>query len=286
MGQRDLIIGVLVFIVFVLLSQRAVSQYRCEEGEIQKENKCESDSYKTKWWAFWESPKCKRGELQSDYTCLASMIWDAVSPGAASSPQTAAPAGPNVDILNHLNGMIDFVERNFLSSSTGQGQELTVNIGVAEACPIQPGAKVNVGVTVKQSFDQQVMRDFQNMLNEFYNALINTHGTADEQAAARNPLNQAIQNVVTTENLMSIATSTINYQTGNLNIAVCKFDAPLKLDAHFPASAIVNNILWKIGDEVSNLMGKPGDNKMAPKNDWAKFDVQNPVQSEGVKKVM
>jgi hypothetical protein len=42
----------------------------------------------------------------------------------------------------------------------------------------------------------------------------------------------------------------------------------------------------KIGDEVSNLMGKPGDNKMAPKNDWAKFDVQNPVQSEGVKKVM
>ena len=264
MGQRDLIIGVLVFIVFVLLSQRAVSQYRCEEGEIQKENKCESDSYKTKWWAFWESPKCKRGELQSDYTCLASMIWDAVSPGAASSPQTAAPAGPNVDILNHLNGMIDFVERNFLSSSTGQGQELTVNIGVAEACPIQPGAKVNVGVTVKQSFDQQVMRDFQNMLNEFYNALINTHGTADEQAAARNPLNQAIQNVVTTENLMSIATSTINYQTGNLNIAVCKFDAPLKLDAHFPASAIVNNILVKIGDEVSNLMGKPGDNKMAP----------------------
>ena len=286
MGQRDLIIGVLVFIVFALLSQRAVSQYRCEEGEIQKENKCESDSYKTKWWAFWESPKCKRGELQSDYTCLASMIWDAVSPGAASSPQTAAPAGPNVDILNHLNGMIDFVERNFLSSSTGQGQELTVNIGVAEACPIQPGAKVNVGVTVKQSFDQQVMRDFQNMLNEFYNALINTHGTADEQAAARNPLNQAIQNVVTTENLMSIATSTINYQTGNLNIDVCKFDSPLKLDAHFPASAIVNNIIWKIGDEVSNLRGKPGDNKMAPKNDWAKFDVQNPVQSEGVKKVM
>jgi hypothetical protein len=174
---------------------------------------------------------------------------DAMSPGAASSPQAAAPAAVAVDTLQYFNRMVDLVERNFLNMSDSR-QELTVNIGIAEACPIQPGAKVNVGVTVKQALkDQMAAKDFENVLKEFYNGLT-TSGTVDQQAAARNTLNQVIQMVATPENLISIATSTINYQSGNLNIAVCRADSPLKMDEHLVASAIVNNILMQIGDKM------------------------------------
>ena len=259
MEQWDMLIGVLLVIVFVLLVQRTMSPFRCQEGEEEKDGNCVSNSTKDRWWAFWESPKCKRGEIQADYTCVASMIWDAMSPGAVSSPQAAAPAS-NMDTLQYFNRLVDFVERNFLNAPTDVGQELTVNIGIAEACPIQPGAKVNVGVTVKQAFDQAATNDFQNVVKELYNAIYTQEGggTPDEKAARRNATNQAIQKVVTTENLMPIFTSTINYQSGKLNIAVCRADSPLKMDQHFVASAIVNNILMQIGDKVSNLVQKGG----------------------------
>ena len=259
MGRRDLIIGILVFIVFVLLTQRAVSQYRCEEGEIQKEGKCESDSYKTKWWAFWESPKCKRGELQVDYTCLASMIMDAVSPGAVYSPQAAAPtATQNFDPLVYFNRLVGLVERNFLNMSTDPSQEFSINIGVANACPIDPTAKFRPNVTIKQAFDQQGVKEFQNIVTELYNSIYNQPGggTPDEKAARRNATNQAIQMVVTSENLMSIATSTINYQNRLINIAECGPDTPIRLDEHFVANAIVGNILVKIGQGISGLIDK------------------------------
>jgi hypothetical protein len=254
MGRRDLIIGILVFIVFMLLTQRAVSQYRCEEGEIQKEGKCESDSYKTKWWAFWESPKCKRGELQADYTCLASMIMDAVSPGAVYSPQAAA-APAAVDTLQYFNRMVDFVERNFLTmnNDVNQSQDFTVNIAISNGCPIQNGAKARLAVTIKQSFDQQATKDFQNMLNDFYKALIN-NGAATP-LAERNAINQVIVNTATTEGLMSIVSKTFDTQSRTINIIECGADAPLRLDQHLVASIIVGNILTHIGGETRKLLG-------------------------------
>ena len=255
MENWDILIGVLLVIVFVLLVQRVASPFRCESGEEEKNGGCVSNSTKERWWAFWEEPKCKRGELQADYTCLASMIMDAMSPGAASSPQAATPA---VDTLQAFNRLVGLVERNFLNMSTGPVQEFTVNIGVANACPIQPGAKVNVNVTIKQAFDQQGVKEFQNVVTELYNGLNGQdgHGTPDEKAARRNATTTAIQNVVTIENLMSIVTSTINYQNRLINIAECGPDTPIRLDEHFVATAIVGNILVKIGQGISGLIDK------------------------------
>lgn len=253
MENWDILIGVLIVIVFVLLVQRTMSPFRCQEGEEEKDGNCVSNSTKDRWWAFWESPKCKRGELQSDYTCIASMIWDAMSPGAASSP----PAAATVDTLQYFNRLVGLVERNFFNMSDPV-QEFTVNIGVANACPIQPGAKVNVNVTVKQSFDQTATKDFENVVKEFYNSIYNQPGggTPDEKAARRNATTTAIQNVVTIENLMSIVTSTINYQNRLINIAECGPDTPIRLDEHFVATAIVGNILVKIGQGISGLIDK------------------------------
>jgi hypothetical protein len=262
MENWDMLIGVLLVIVFVLLVQRTMSPFRCQEGEEEKDGNCVSNSTKDRWWAFWESPKCKRGELQSDYTCLASMIMDAMSPGAASSPQAAvaAPAAATVDILQYFNRLVGLVERNFLNMSTdvGQGQEFTVNIGVANACPIQPGAKVNVNVTVKQSFDQASVNDFQNVLNEFYNALYTqTRGAHEGGAAARrDAVGDVIQKAASSENLPFLVNSTINYQTRLINIAECGSDVPFRLDEHFLATVIVGNILVDIGKRTSELIDK------------------------------
>jgi len=257
MENWDMLIGILLVIVFVLLVQRTMSPFRCQEGEEEKNGGCVSNSTKDRWWAFWEEPKCKRGELQSDYTCLASMIWDAVSPGTASSPPAATPAVPSVDLLQYFNRMVDLVEKNFLNTSTDPAQEFGIFISKANACPIDPSAKVNVNVTTKAAFDQQSVKDFQNILDEFYRAL-NTHGAEEERAKIIWTINQVIQNNMTSENLMNMVTSTINYQRRLIHIDVCSSDSPLRLDEHFPAAAIVSNILMKIGDEVSRVMDKSG----------------------------
>ena len=256
MENWDVIIGVLMVLVFVLLVQRVASPFRCESGEEEKDGNCVSNSTKERWWAFWEEPKCKRGELQADYTCLASMIWDAVSPGQAPPPAPTPTATQNFDSLQYFNRLVGLVERNFLNMSTGPSQEFSINIGVANACPIQPGAKVNVNVTVKQAFDMSAVKDFQNVVTEFYNGLNGQdgHGTPDEKAARRNATNTVIQKFVTTENLMPLVTRTLDYQSHKINIAVCNGDSPLRLDEHFVAAVIVNNILMKIGQGISGLI--------------------------------
>jgi hypothetical protein len=145
-----------------------------------------------------------------------------------------------------------------MSTDVGQGQEFTVNIGVANACTIQPGAKVNLGVALKQSFDQASVNDFQNVVKEFYNAIYNQPGgeTPDKKAARRNATTTVITNFVTTENLMPLVTSTINYKTRLINIAECGPDTPFRLDEHFVATAIVVNILVDIGKRTSELIDK------------------------------
>lgn len=249
MENWDILIGVLLVIVFVLLIQRTMSPFRCQEGEEEKNGNCVSNSTKDRWWAFWESPKCKRGELQSDYTCIASMIWDAVSPGVASSPQAAAPtATQNFDPLQYFNSLVGLVERNFLNMSTDPSQEFSINIGIADACPLDPTTKFRPNVTVKQAFDMSAVKEFQNVVTELYNGLNN-----GQDAARRNATIMTIQNFVTTENLMPIVNSTLDYQSHKINIAVCNGDAPLHLDEHFVAAVIVNNILVKIGTETSKL---------------------------------
>ena len=259
MENWDILIGVLLVIVFVLLVQRTMSPFRCQEGEEEKDGNCVSNSTKDRWWAFWESPKCKRGELQSDYTCLASRIIDAMSPGAASSPQAAvaAPAaeyqdsgrvrGVNVDIY-----VSDFIERHFLTIT--DGKEYTFNTNISEQCPFQAGVtKFQISTVPKQSIDQAALLEFRDMLYNIIEGELNSSELNEAEKAARlNAARQAVQEISNAESIMGIITKTINTQTNYIIVDECR-NTPLRPD-HVAADAIRANIKAFLDKKMIDLM--------------------------------
>ena len=286
MENCDILIGVLLVIVFVLLVQRTVSPFRCQEGEEEKDGNCVSNSTKDKWWAFWESPVCKRGELQSDYTCLASMIWDAVSPGTASSPQAPPPVA-SIDqataTLTAVQPMIDFAQRNFFSAP-GEQTEYTINIGVREECPVAHDSKIQIGAVLpKVSIDMAMTQDFRRLVDAFFtDMLVRTGATGDERAAMAQAISWVVQDV-NAEHIIQVVNSTINNQDRKINIAVCKPDSPIRSEQNIAAAAVINNLViemfQKYEGQLSKLKGATGGQvNMAVENRQVEGEVQREVQ--------
>ena len=211
----EILIGILLVIVFVLLVQRTVSPFRCQEGEEEKNGGCVSNSTKDRWWAFWESPKCKRGELQSDYTCLASMIWDAVSPGTASSPPAATPpaatSSPNSEVL--VAQMIQNIKQKFLNMSTDAPTEYRVNVGVADACPFDPNSTVMLNYSIKSAVSDADMADFRRALSDFFRTL-----------HPNDPGLNTIDTIISQMDIYSYVNTSINHQTKIINLTRCSND--------------------------------------------------------------
>jgi hypothetical protein len=214
MENWDMLIGVLLVIVFVLLVQRTMSPFRCQEGEEEKNGGCVSNSTKDRWWAFWESPKCKRGELQSDYTCVASMIWDAVSPGAASSPKAATPAGtssPNSEVL--VAQMIQNIKQKFLNAPTDAPTEYRLNVGVANECPFPTNSTVMLNYSLKSAVSDADMADFRRALSDFFRTL-----------HPNDPGLNTINTIINQMDINSYVAGTINQQSKLINLARCSND--------------------------------------------------------------
>lgn len=271
MNQVNIIIGVLIVIVLVLLLQRTASPFRCEAGEIERSGKCESNSTKDRWWAFWESPKCKRGgELQADYTCLADMIMDAVSPGqAAASPNVAAAPTPAVSPMNTDQRVSEFVEANFFTPSSPI--EYTINIGTSDACPIASGSKVQIALTPKQTIDQDTRNRFRELMNQTVDAELNASAESPEvKARLRNAGINAIQTISNDDTITEILLRTIDTQGRRINIAVCR-NTPIRTD-HIAADAVRESIKGAFGmraEEARNASQgqdpKPQDEICKPK---------------------
>lgn len=169
------------------------------------------------------------------------------------------------DIVNNftMTTTNDYVTKNVLNMSTDvtNAQDLVINIGIADGCPISTVQKISSKVSVKQSIDQNQTKDLANKLqanlenalsqnSKMINGLAGASGNSqDVRASIRNTINQSIQTRVTNENIMNIATSSINLQSGKLNVAVCR-NSPISMEQGIESNVVAQNLMTQITDDI------------------------------------
>ena len=169
------------------------------------------------------------------------------------------------DIVNNfcMTTTTDYVSKNVLNMSTDvtNAQDLVINIGIADGCPISTSQKIKSSVTVKQSIDQNATKDLGQKLNanlenalsqnsKMINGLAGAGGNEqDVRASIRNTINQSIQTRVTNENIQNIATSSVNLQSGKLNLAVCR-NSPIRMEQGIESDVVAQNLLSQITDDI------------------------------------
>jgi hypothetical protein len=169
------------------------------------------------------------------------------------------------DIVNNftMTTTSDYVTKNVLNMSTDvtNAQDLVINIGIADGCPVNASQKISSKVSVKQSIDQQATKELQQKLkanlenalsqnSKMINGLAGASGNEqDVRASIRNTINQSIQTRVTNENIMNIATSSVNLQSGKLNIAVCR-NSPIRMDQNIESDVVAQNLMSQITDDI------------------------------------
>ena len=170
------------------------------------------------------------------------------------------------DIVNNftMTTTSDYVTKNVLNMSTDvtNAQDLVINIGIADGCPVSASQTIKSKVKVKQSIDQSATKDLANKLqanlenaldqnSKMINGLASASGgnEQDVRASIRNTINQSIQTRVTTENIMNIATSSVNLQSGKLNIAVCR-NSPIRMDQNIESDVVAQNLMTQITDDI------------------------------------
>lgn len=169
------------------------------------------------------------------------------------------------DIVNNftMTTTTDYVTKNVLNMSTDvtNAQDLVINIGIADGCPISTSQKIKSSVTVKQSIDQtatknlgqKLQANLENALSQnskMINGLAGAGGNEqDVRASIRNTINQSIQTRVTNENIMNIATSSVNLQSGKLNLAVCR-NSPIKMEQGIESTVVAQNLMSQITDDI------------------------------------
>jgi len=169
------------------------------------------------------------------------------------------------DIVNNftMTTTSDYVTKNVLNMSTDvtNAQDLVINIGIADGCPVNASQKISSKVSVKQSIDQQATKELQQKLkanlenalsqnSKMINGLAGASGNEqDVRASIRNTINQSIQTRVTNENIMNIATSSVSLQSGKLNIAVCR-NSPIRMDQNIESDVVAQNLMSQITDDI------------------------------------
>ena len=169
------------------------------------------------------------------------------------------------DIVNNftMTTTTDYVTKNVLNMSTDvtNAQDLVINVGIADGCPINTSQTIKSKVTVKQSIDQNATKELgqklqanlENALSQnskMINGLAGASGNEqDVRASIRNTINQSIQTRVTNENIMNIATSSVNLQSGKLNLAVCR-NSPIRMDQNIESSVVAQNLMSQITDDI------------------------------------
>ena len=169
------------------------------------------------------------------------------------------------DIVNNftMTTTSDYVTKNVLNMSTDvtNAQDLVINIGIADGCPVNASQKISSKVSVKQAIDQQATKNLETKLkanlenalsqnSKMINGLAGASGNEqDVRASIRNTINQSIQTRVTTENIMNIATSSVNLQSGKLNIAVCR-NSPIRMDQNIESDVVAQNLMSQITDDI------------------------------------
>jgi len=169
------------------------------------------------------------------------------------------------DIVNNftMTTTSDYVTKNVLnlSADVTNAQDLVINIGIADGCPVSASQKIKSNVTVNSKIDQQATKNLATKLqanlenaleqnSKMINGLAGASGNEqDVRASIRNTINQSIQTRVTTENIMNTAVSSVNLQSGKLNIAICR-NSPIRMDQNIESDVVAQNLMTQITDDI------------------------------------
>ncbi len=170
------------------------------------------------------------------------------------------------DIVNDftMSATTDFVTKNVMNQSVDSTniQDMSINIGIADGCPLDATQRISSKVQVKQEINQQAVKDLQAKLNaELENALSQNskmiNGLAamtggneqDVRASIRNTINQSIATRVTNENIMNQAVSSVNIQQQRLNLAVCR-NSPIRMSQDIASEIIAQNLMTQVTDDI------------------------------------
>ena len=170
------------------------------------------------------------------------------------------------DIVNNftMTTTSDYVTKNVLNQSVDStnAQDLVISIGIADGCPVSASQTIKSTVKVTQSIDQNATKELQNKLkvnlenalsqnSKMINGLASMTGNneQDVRASIRNTINQSIQTRVTTENIMNLAVSSVNLQSGKLNIAVCR-NSPIRMDQNITSDVVAQNLMTQVTDDI------------------------------------
>jgi hypothetical protein len=158
----------------------------------------------------------------------------------------------------------EFVSTNIVSASASSvnAQTLTLNIGIADGCPIDVNQSIKSSVTVKASIDTTATRQLAATLESkldtaleqstaMVNDIASTTGgnTQDTNANIRNTIKQSIETRVTNTNIMQIVADSFNTNTGVMNLAVCR-NSPIKWSQSIVSDVIAQNILTQITQDI------------------------------------
>lgn len=170
------------------------------------------------------------------------------------------------DIVNNftMSTTTDFVSKNVMNQSVDSTniQDMTINIGIADGCPIDASQKIKSKISVKSELDTQQVKDLQQKLeanlenalsqnSKMINGLAAMTGgnSQDVSASIRNTIHQSIQTRVTSENIMNQAMSSINIQQSKLNLAVCR-NSPIKVSQDIASEIIAQNLMTQVTDDI------------------------------------
>jgi hypothetical protein len=172
------------------------------------------------------------------------------------------------DVVNNATMTLtnDFVSKNVLNTSVNSTnvQDLTINIGIADGCPISTVQKISSSVSVKSAIDSTQTKQFASSMQSSLETALDqsskmvnglgamTGGNSQSVSASiRNTINQSVSNRVTSENIMNTAVNSLNIQSGKLNMAVCR-NSPISMTQGIESNVVAQNLLTQITDDILN----------------------------------
>ena len=160
----------------------------------------------------------------------------------------------------------DFVSTNIATTQASSVNKLTftLNIGVADGCPVKVGQKIESTVSALSTLSKNASRTLASSLQsqlsaaltqstEMVNGLAAATGgnTQDTTMSITNTIEQSITNRINDTNINQVAVDSYNSIDGVLNIAVCR-NSPIEVNQGIVSNIIAQNILTQITADILN----------------------------------
>lgn len=159
----------------------------------------------------------------------------------------------------------DFVSTNISKTAVTSvnTQTFTINIGVADHCPINASQTIKADVAALGSVSSTSAKELATNLQGALSAALDQNtsmisglagGGGNSQSTTTNIQNEiemSIRNRITNTNINEVAASSFNTNTMTMNIGVCQY-SPISANQGIVSNVIAQNILTQISTDIAS----------------------------------